>query len=567
MPMFNVPRIISLFDETNEFLALPRGLEEEITGLIPHINWIDKTVTGQPIHAKFNGTLRSEQQSALQELLDHQIGVLAARTGFGKTVIAAALISKIGVSTLILVHDKGLAKQWIERLNQFLEIKDNPFIKELTPTGRQRHKNVIGRYFGTTHNRSGIIDVATIQSFKDDAASKEILDQYGLVISDEVHHDAAFTFEQIVKKLSCKYLYGLSATPYRRDGQDPIISMRFGPIRYQTAPIDEKTLNQVNRVVIPRFTSLGVTSLEIANNDINRNYEAIINDPTRNQSIIQDITDNLSQGRHVLVLTRRVEHVHRLAEILNNQQSVFLLYGEQKDRENTRAIDQVNKLDGPYVLIATGKYAGEGLDIASIDTLILAMPHSWKGNSVQYLGRAQRDLSKKSEIRVYDYIDMFVPMLAKMYRKRQKTYKELHYTITDDAHSQQSGIKFFDGHYQQNILKSLASAQQLRIITNKLEPFLQTEVLKDVPQDTKINILTNKVTAEEKQQFNRKSITYSLYDRNLPNCLIVNNQQMWLSSDLGFSRNSGITIRINQPELIKQFVGMLMNTIDHLSES
>lgn len=96
---------------------------------------------------------------------------------------------------MILVHDKGLAKQWIERLNQFLEIKDNPFIKELTPTGRQRHKNVIGRYFGTTHNRSGIIDVATIQSFKDDAASKEILDQYGLVISDEVHHDAAFTFE------------------------------------------------------------------------------------------------------------------------------------------------------------------------------------------------------------------------------------------------------------------------------------------------------------------------------------------------------------------------------------
>ncbi|MCH4163726.1 MAG: DEAD/DEAH box helicase [Lentilactobacillus diolivorans] len=561
---FNVPRIINVFDENNQYLLLPRGLEDRLTEMIPHITWIDKTIKGRKIHTTFLGTLRAEQQIAFKTLLHHTTGVLAARTGFGKTVIAAKIIAHLSTSTLILVHDKELAKQWIERLNQFLKVTDKPFITELTPTGRKRQKKVIGSYFGAKHNRSGIIDVATVQSFKEDKISQDILNQYGLVISDEVHHDAAYTYEQIIKQLHCKYLYGLSATPFRRDGQDPIITMRFGAIRYQTSPIDEKTLLKVKRLVIPRFTSLGITNLEIANNDINKNYEAILHDDSRNRSLIKDIEHNLNEKRHILVLTNRIEHLHQLAKLLNKNQPAFLLYGEQTDALNTAVIQHINNTKGPYVVIATGKYAGEGLDIATIDTLILAMPHSWKGSSEQYLGRMQRNLNQKPEIRVYDYVDMFVPMLAKMYHKRQKTYHYLHYQIVNDQYSQQSGIKFLEGNYQDPILDSIKDAHELTICANQISKFILEQVLMHSNEQCKINILTNEITSYQKELLKKYHVLYTRYDRNLPNCLIVDKDQLWLSSDAGFNQNKGITVQLNQPELAKQFVRMLFQTIEQL---
>ncbi|MBZ2199816.1 MAG: DEAD/DEAH box helicase family protein [Lentilactobacillus hilgardii] len=561
---FNEPRIINVFDETDQFLVLPRGIEDELAGIIPHTKWTDKVTPGRKIHARFNGKLRSDQETALASLISHRSGILAARTGFGKTVIAARIIAELGVSTLILVHDKELADQWIERLNQFLKITDQPFLTEHTPTGRKRRKKVIGTYFGTKHNRSGIVDVATIQSFKPNQDSREILNQYGLVISDEVHHDAAYTYEQIIKQLHCKYLFGLSATPFRRDGQEPIITMRFGPIRYQTAPIDETTLLKVKRLVIPRFTSLGITNLQIANNGINQNYEAILNDEDRNQSILEDIKTVLLEERHVLVLTNRIEHLQRLALALEVKRPVFLLYGQQTERQNRQIVEKINQVMGSYVVIATGKYAGEGLDIGTIDTLILAMPHSWKGSSEQYLGRMQRNLSQKSEIRVYDYVDMFVPMLAKMYRKRQKTYEYLHYQTVNDNRSQQAGIKFFNGHYQNNVLESVHDAKKILICANRLSDFLMKKVLEAVNNQSQIQILTNEMTSYQKGQLNYRKISYSFYDQNLPTCLVIDEKQLWLSSDIGFKNDTGITVQMNQPQLAKQFIKMLIHSIDRL---
>ncbi|GAF36216.1 putative helicase [Lentilactobacillus farraginis DSM 18382 = JCM 14108] len=498
-------------------------------------------------------------------MINHRMGILAARTGFGKTVVAAKIIATLNVSTLILVHDKELADQWVARLNQFLKITDQPFLTELTPTGRKRRKKVIGTYFGSKRNRSGIIDVATIQSFKTDRASQKVLDQYGLIISDEVHHDAAYTYEQIIKKLHCKYLYGLSATPFRRDGREPIITMQFGPIRYKTAPVDEKTLLKVKRTVIPRFTSLGIADLQIASASINQNYKMISNDDNRNQSIIDDIKTALSEKRHILVLTNRVEHLHRLATTLKVKQPVFLLYGGQAEKQNRKIMTQINQTMGPYVVLATGKYAGEGLDIGMIDTLILAMPHSWKGRSEQYLGRMQRNLVQKSEIRVYDYVDIFVPMLARMYRKRQKTYEYLHYQIVDDNQSQQAGINFFNGHYQKAILKSVQSAHQVMVCSNKISGFILNNLLEKVNDRLQIRVLTNKVTSFQKRQFLDRGVSYTLYDQNLPTCVVIDQKQLWLSSDIGFKNNTGIVVQINQPQLVKKFLEMLTQSIDQLS--
>lgn len=565
MSLYNIPRIISLFEESNTSIQIPRGLEQEVSGLIPHITWKDQTTNGRKIHSSFNGKLRSEQKAALDALLAHHDGILSARTGFGKTVVAAQLIAKLNVSTLILVHDKEIAKQWVTQLNEFLSISDKPFVQELTPTGRKKHKEKIGSYYGTKHSRSGIIDVATIQSFKDDVKSKGILNQYGLVISDEVHHDAAFTFEQVIKQIKSTYLYGLSATPYRRDGQDPIITMRFGPVRYKTSLIDEKSLAEVKRTVIPRFTNFGISDIASAAHTINENYDDMVKDSSRNQSIIKDINKCLHEERHVLVLTKRIEHVRVLASLLNRIPNVFLLYGDQTDKENAESIAKINQTTEKYVLLATNKYAGEGLDIPSLDTLILAMPHSWKGSSIQYLGRTQRNLTQKSEIRVYDYVDMFIPMLAQMYRKRLKTYYNLHYKLVQDERSQQNGIKFYDGKYQAEILSEVKNANDIFACGNQFKFFIPDIILPTISINNEVRLLSNSFSPMIKGLLKKLNASYTSYDQNLPNCLVLNNKQIWISSDVGFDRNTGITICIDQPQLVSQFVKMLMHTIDTLN--
>lgn len=564
MPIYNTPRIINLFKENSTYLTVPRGLENQLKNLIPHTTWIDKTSVGHKIHATFTGKLTSEQAKALNAIVTHRDGILSARTGFGKTVIAAKIIATIGVSTLILVHDKGLAKQWGERLHQFLEISDDPFITEFTKTGRKRRKDQIGKFYGSTHNRSGIIDIATIQSFKDNDQTTKILNEYGLVISDEVHHDAAFTFEQIIKQIRSKYLYGLTATPFRRDGQEPIISMHFGPIRYQTAPIEEHSLANVSRIVIPRFTTFGMGQIKFTDLSITENYEALINDSDRNHAIIRDVVRNLAEGRHILLLTNRVEHIQKLKALLKSHHSVYTIYGEQPGSENAEATAAVNKCKGPYILLATGKFAGEGLDIGTIDTLILAMPHSWKGNSIQYLGRTQRNLDNKTEIRVYDYVDMFVPMLASMYRKRQKTYKSQFFKITSDKYSQQSGITMFEGKYQDQIQSTIANSQKVLICTNSVNQFLTQRLIAGLPIECHILIMTHRSNANAVLPVDNRNIDLNFYDQNLPNCLIIDDNELWLSSDPGFRNNTGITIRIRQKELVTQFAKMLTGTSDRL---
>lgn len=563
MSLYNTPRIISLFQETPKHIVIPRGLEQEILNLFPHSKWIDKTVHGNPIHVEFKGELHPEQLRALESLVSHSDGILSARTGFGKTVVAAQLIAKLNISTLILVHDKEIAKQWITQLNKFLIIADEPFVHELTPTGRVKRKAAIGSYFGTKHNRSGIVDVATIQSFKNDKASTEILDQYGLVISDEVHHDAAFTFEQVIKAIKSKYLFGLSATPFRRDGQDPIILMRFGPVRYQTSMVDEKTVTDIKRIIIPRFTTLGITNLAATNYTINENYESMLKDGERNQSIVQDIKSCFDMNRHILVLTKRIAHVEILAGLLGNSNHLFLLYGNQTDKENIDTIKTVNESSDPYILLATNKYAGEGLDIPSIDTLVLAMPHSWKGNSIQYIGRTQRNLAQKSEIRIYDYVDMFIPMLARMYRKRLKTYHDLHYKVLNDKYSQQKGINFYDGAYHEDMVTEARKASDIFICENRLNSFIRDDIIPKTVSK-KITMLLNSISASDKTLLRKTGVKYTLYDQNLPNVLVINKAQMWLSSDLGFSKNTGITVCINQPQLVEQFIKLLLQTVDNL---
>ncbi|HUD01985.1 MAG TPA: DEAD/DEAH box helicase family protein, partial [Rhabdochlamydiaceae bacterium] len=214
------PRMIECAEESADYIALPRGCMNEFLELMKtheiEIHEVDERNSGIPINASFQGELRPLQEEAAQALLAHDKGVLAATTAFGKTVLAAYLISARKVNTLILVHRKQLLEQWKEKLSVFLDIS----IESI---------GVIG---GGKSKRTGVVDIAIIQSVGFKGQIKDFIKDYGQVIVDECHHVSAIGFEQVLKEINAKYVNGLTATPTRKDGLHPIITMQCGPIRY-----------------------------------------------------------------------------------------------------------------------------------------------------------------------------------------------------------------------------------------------------------------------------------------------------------------------------------------------
>lgn len=425
---YGKPQIISLCEITEHYLALPRGLFDKIAQMFINnnidINIIDKMNAGRKIDVEFRGKLHPEQEIAKNALINKNCGILSASTAFGKTVVGASLIAERKVNTLILVHRTNLLKQWIERLNEFLIINEEPPI-EYTPKGRKRKKSVIGQIGSAKNNLSGIVDVAVMQSLVSKGEVKEVVRQYGMVIVDECHHVSAFTFEQILKSVNAKYVYGLTATPTRQDGHQPIIYMQCGPILYKADSKKQMQGHLFEHYMIPHFTSFRNSSDKIT--DL---YTAITENELRNELIVKDCIKVVGEGRTPIILTERTAHVNALVERLS-EYNVIKLVGGMGNKHNK---DIMNKLktvsdDESLIIIATGKYVGEGFDFPRLDTLLLAMPISWKGLLQQYAGRLHRDYIGKSEVRVYDYIDINVPMLEKMYQKRLKGYSGIGYKI------------------------------------------------------------------------------------------------------------------------------------------
>lgn len=561
IPVRNIPRIISLFKESHKYLIIPRGLEDPLREIVRKIVWVDKFKKGYPLNETFNGKLKPDQDPAFSAMMAKSMSILSARTGFGKTVIAARMIAERAVSTLILVKNKTLALQWQKKLSQFLTIEDQPVIEEFTKTGRKKRKQQIGTYYGNKKNPSGLVDVATVQSISSLNSDQlgSFLNHYGMIISDEVHHDAAYTYDEVIR-----YIYGLSATPYRGDGQEPIILMRFGSIRYQTATIDPKYALTIKRKVIPRFTNFGMTNLEVLQNGIVENREAILHESQRDKSIIRDANEILAQGRHGIVLTSLIEHVDQLYQALP-QDKVFRLYGKLSVKERQAEIEKINQTDGAYIILATTHVAGEGLDIVSLDTMILAMPVGYRENVEQYVGRLNRALNSKKELRVYDYVDMFVPMLMNMYRRRKKTYRYLDYEIVNDEFSTQKGLQIFEGNYQRILSKSVESAMSLLIIVPVLKPYLRQMVEAAVSRGCEVHLYTQKVD-ELSVLLNNSNFHLIKYTRELLNYVIVDNCQLWMSSDKNFDYNRGMTIRLDHSELIKQFREIIARTMSGFEE-
>ncbi|HOH98119.1 MAG TPA: DEAD/DEAH box helicase family protein [Candidatus Cloacimonadota bacterium] len=420
MPIYNIPRVINLSSETDEYLVIPRGCLEDLTRLLSNlgISQIQKDLrfSGELVNATFVGKLSSEQLLAGTAMLKHENGILSATTAFGKTVVAIWMIAQRQTNTLIIVHRRQLMNQWVERLKCFLQEPD------------------IGQIGGGIDKRTGKIDVAIIQSLTHKHAVKELVKDYGMVIVDECHHISAFSFEQVLKSVQAKYVYGLTATPIRQDGHHPIVYMQCGPIRYKVDAKPQVLQRSFTHKVVTRQTNFsiikGSEDAEIKITDV---YQALVEDTKRNDMILDDIIAAIVAGRSPLVLTERTAHVEFFAQKLAGfSKHVIALRGGMGRKQLKAVIDKLHSIpdEDERVIIATGKYAGEGFDDSRLDTLFLTLPISWKGVLQQYAGRLHRAHDNKTEVVIYDYVDMNEPMLANMYRKRVKGYEGMGYAIS-----------------------------------------------------------------------------------------------------------------------------------------
>ena len=421
---YQTPRIISCSELTEEFLALPRGCEDAVTTLLKEKNvtyrFEDKTNHGRPISVHFNGELRENQQKAINTLAMNNTGVLSTTTAFGKTVAAIGLIAKHSVNTLILVHTKALLDQWVKRLEQFLVIDDVPVIEK---GKHKKNLSSIGTLSSTGNRLHGIIDIALMQSCISDGEVKPFVKDYGLVIADECHHISAVNFEQILKAVNARYVYGLTATPIRKDGHQPIIFMQCGPIRYNADAKAQMQSQTFQRLLVPRFTPFRPMSQQLAE------------DEYRNLFIVKDVIEALKEGRSPIILTNRTVHVEILADLLKPHcPNVITLVGSESTKEKRQKMEQLQSIPStePIVIVATGKYVGEGFDYARLDTLFLVSPVAWKGIVAQYAGRLHREFEGKQDVQIYDYIDIRVPVCESMYRKRLKGYASIGYKIRNN---------------------------------------------------------------------------------------------------------------------------------------
>ena len=415
-------RIISCSEDFPKHLALPRGCLDELLDLLQslkvEVKFADERYYGTPLDLQFHGELHPEQQQAADTLLQYETGVLAASTAFGKTVVAAYLIAQRKVNTLIVVHRRGLLDQWVNMLSQFLKVAP----KE------------IGQIGGGKRMPTGELDVAMIQSLNQKTVVDDLVGQYGHVIVDECHHISAVSFEQVVRQCKARYVAGLSATVTRKDGHHPIIFMQCGPIRYKVDDRKQAESRAFNHRVIVRPTSfqLPLYLQSSQTQSIQEIYTLLVNDEERNRMIIDDVVGAVMAKRNPVLLTERREHLDMLVNLLAGRiENVFVLAGGMGKKQRKHLMDQIAAIpvDEPRVIIATGRYLGEGFDDARLDTLFLALPISWRGTLIQYAGRLHRANAAKREVVIYDYVDFEVPVLAKMHARRRSGYRTMGYQI------------------------------------------------------------------------------------------------------------------------------------------
>ena len=422
MSVYNIPMVIDCSKETEKYLMIPRGRFEYLNDLCNKnnikMNIVDKRNAGNKLKLYFNGELTTEQSIAVNKMLEFDNGILEAPTGFGKTVLSCKMIADRMVNTLIITEKLQILKQWKDRITRFLNIDE------------------VGQIGGGKNVVTNKVDVASIRSVWNHGKFIDIVKNYGMIIIDECHHLAAFTYESAVNQVNAKYVYGLSATPEKENGHTPIIKMQCGDIRYK---VDAKKFNEEMNIpmkVIVRDSHLSFVNKDITDYGINEINNLIVQDVLRSEKIVKDIENEFKCGKNILVLTERLEHMNYIGEKLKKTTDNLFLYhgglGKKKIKEYDERKKQIEYENQNKIIIATGSYIGEGFDDSSLDVLFLTMPVSGITKITQYTGRLHRKNQAKEEIIVYDYVDDNFRITRNMFEKRKKTYKKLGYEIIEN---------------------------------------------------------------------------------------------------------------------------------------
>jgi superfamily II DNA or RNA helicase len=442
------PRVIACAEELGQHIALPRGclgdLEELFQAHGVELQVEDQRQEGEALQVEFKGELTAVQQEAAEALLRHDIGLLIAPPGVGKTVLGTYLVAKRARSTLVLVHRHPLLDQWVAQLSMFLGLDE----KE------------IGQIGGGKRKPNGRLDVAMIQSLVRQGRVEDLIETYGHVIVDECHHVPAVSFERVLSEVKARYVVGLTATPHRRDGHHPILEMQMGPVRFAVDPKGQAARRPFDHRLIVRETSFRLEGGD-AKAGIQKIYAALTADEARNRLILDDVLHALEEGRSPILLTERRDHLEYFAEQLRGfVRHLVVLHGGMTTKERRELGTRLAAVpdEEERLVLATGRYIGEGFDDRRLDTLVLAMPVSWKGTLVQYTGRLHRLHPRKSEVRIFDYVDREVPVLARMFERRLRTYQAIGY-VRGEAVNRTEGIRERTVEYDEEAVRYFAEGE------------------------------------------------------------------------------------------------------------
>jgi len=558
---YKIPRIISCADVSDDWLALPRGCEDALSKFFEEnsvgIEIEDKTNFGHGIDVSFKGTLWPEQDEAVRQLIPYENGILSGTTAFGKTVAAIGLIARRKVNTLILVHNKALAKQWREKFDEFLNIAYT-LPEAPRKKGRKKKQPLVGLLSSDENTLNGNIDIALLQSCMTINEVKPFVRNYGMVIVDECHHVSATNFEQVLKFVNAHYVYGLTATPMRKDGHQPIIFMQCGPIRFSEDAAAQMAKQNFSRVLIPRFTAYRQLSEDRLS--YNQILHELTDDKQRNQLIISDVANALKDGRTPIIISILVEHVLLLADLIKPLcRNVIVLTGSAsaKDKKDIEARLRAIPPTEPLVVVASLKYISEGYDLPRLDTLFLAQPVSYKGLVAQYTGRLHRNYDGKTEVRVYDYVDIRQPMCETMYKRRLRGYAAVGYKLqVQKAQASPCSDMIYNGdNFEQPFLADIANARHSIVLACPViklyhHPIVIQKLMEQQAKGVSIYVNIRKEGYDE-QKFKEVGGSYTVNDSLTIQCAVIDKSICWYGdiNFLGYHSADNTVMRIDDAKM------------------